>query len=231
MKKYILPLLLLLIIGACVNPDDRKRPTRVHPSKANFILEYKIRVPQQKITNPPLLLLLHGLRSNEDDLIRMGTELDKRLLVVSVRAPFADGNHRYKWFDYQRNSPNKPIVDTQQAEESRQRLLKFIDQVVNVYNVDSSQVFVGGFSQGAMMAYSVGLSAPDKVKGIAAFSGNIPDQIKPVIADKSQLAGLSAFVSHGKRDPVLPYQDALTDKKFLEEIGENKQRVDNKRAN
>jgi len=217
MKKYTLLPLLLFTIIACVNSGDRK--VRVHPSKVDFILEHKIRVPKQIIQNPPMLILLHGLRSNEDDLIRMGTELDKRLLVISARAPFADGNMRYKWYDYENKGAAKPIVSAPQMESSRVKLLRLIDQLSFAYNVDTAQVFIGGFSQGAMMAYNVALSAPDKIKGIAAFSGNIPDQAKSKMANKNSLSNLSAFVSHGRRDPVLPFQQALNDKKFLESMG------------
>lgn len=218
MKKYTLLPLLLFTIIACVG-DSGNRRVRVHPSKMDFILEHKIRVPQQAIQNPPMLLLLHGLRSNEDDLIRMGTELDKRLLVVSARAPFADGNMRYKWYDYENKGAAKPIVSAPQMESSRLKLLRFIDQLSLAYNLDTTQIFIGGFSQGAMMAYNVALTTPEKIKGLAAFSGNIPEQAKSNIANKNSLSKLSAFVSHGRRDPVLPFQQVLNDKKFLESMG------------
>lgn len=216
MKKYTFLLSLLLILNACISPNQDAKTT---PSKVDFALVHKVNIPKKITAQIPMLLLLHGLRSNEDDLISLANILDKRLLVVSARAPFDEGGNRYKWYDYQRVGAGKAKIDKVQAEQSRKLVIELIDQLVAAYGVDPKQVFVGGFSQGAMMSYSVGLSSPEKVKGIIAFSGKIPDEIQTVIADKSQLSDLSVFISHGKQDPVLSFKDALSDKQFLENLG------------
>ncbi len=215
MKKYNFLFLVLLILGSCISPNQ---DAKTAPSKVDFALVHKVNVPQKITAQTPMLLLLHGLRSNEDDLISLANVLDKRLLVVSARAPFDEGGDKYKWYDYQRIGQGKAKIDKVQAEQSRKLVIKLIDQLVAAYGVDSKQVFVGGFSQGAMMSYSVGLSVPEKVKGIIAFSGKIPDEIETVIADKSELSDLSVFISHGKQDPILPFKDALSDQQFLENM-------------
>ncbi|WP_246835824.1 hypothetical protein [Leptospira meyeri] len=50
-------------------------------------LEYLVRKPKVSIENPPLLLLLHGVGSNEEDLFSLSNYLPESLLVVSVRGP------------------------------------------------------------------------------------------------------------------------------------------------
>ena len=197
---------------ACVQAPQ----TKTKPSDIRFLLEHKVRPAQISNGKVPVLVLLHGLRSNEDDLFALAPMLDQRLLIVSVRAPFDAGGGRYKWYDYQSNPTGKAIIDAEQMEESRTTLIEFIDQLTVAYNVDKKQVFVGGFSQGAMMSYMVGLTQPDKVKGIASFSGNIPDAAKTKMASVGKFSDLSVFISHGKKDPVLPFADALSDKDFLE---------------
>lgn len=210
MKKILHVALFSILIWsqACVQTPS----TTSEPAKVRFSMEHKVRQPEILDGKAPMLVLLHGLRSNEDDLFAIAPMLDERLIVVSVRAPFDAGGGRYKWYDY-------PMTDPQQAEESRRMLIEFINQLVQAYNADSKRVYIGGFSQGAMMSYSVGLTQPDKVKGIASFSGNIPDWVKERLAGKSDLSGLSVFISHGKKDPVLPFSDALSDKDFLEKMG------------
>ncbi len=219
MKKlfYIYLFFTLIWSQACVQAPSTKSET----VKAHFLMEHKVRQPKISNGKAPMLLLLHGLRSNEDDLFAIAPMLDERLLVVSVRAPFDEGGGRYKWYDYQPNTAGSPIIDTKQAEESRKMLIDFIEQLVQVYNADAERVYIGGFSQGAMMSYSVGLTQPDKVKGIASFSGNIPDWVKEKLAGKSELSKLSVFISHGKKDRVLSFSDALSDKDFLEKMGIN----------
>jgi len=217
MKEVFYLILFFVLIGAqsCVQAPS----TTSESSKVRFSLEHKVRPPEISNGKAPMLVLLHGLRSNEDDLFAIAPMLDERLLVVSVRAPFDAGGGRYKWYDYQSNPAGKPIINTQQAEESRRMLIGFIDQLVQAYNADAKRVYVGGFSQGAMMSYSLGLTQPDKVKGIASFSGNIPDWVKEKLVSKSDLSDLSVFISHGKKDTVLPFSDALSDEDFLEKMG------------
>lgn len=210
MKKILYLALFSALIWsqACVQAPSTKNK----PAKVNFLMEHQVRQPEIFDGKAPMLLLLHGLRSNEGDLFAIAPMLDERLLVVSVRAPFDAGGGRYKWYDY-------PMTNPQQAEESRTMLIEFIDQLVQAYDADPERVYISGFSQGAMMSYSVGLTQPDKVKGIASFSGNIPDWVKRKLADKSELSDMSVFISHGKKDPVLPFAGALSDKDFLEKMG------------
>ena len=211
-------LYILLFFCLIVSVNCKEAPAE-KPQEVEFLLEHKIRAAKASDDKPPMLILLHGLRSNEEDLFVFGQVLDEELLVVSARAPFEAGNNRYKWYDYQSNGTGTPTINLNEAEESRTMLIEFIDQLVSAYDVDEKRVFVAGFSQGAMMAYSIGLTQPDKVKGIGAFSGNIPDWVKGKLANKRLLSKVSAFVSHGKKDNVLSYDDALADKEFLEEIG------------
>ena len=54
-------------------------------------LVYLVRQPTIETGTPPLLLLLHGIGSNEHDLFGLAPFLDKRFLIISVRAPIALG--------------------------------------------------------------------------------------------------------------------------------------------
>jgi phospholipase/carboxylesterase len=107
-------------------------------------LTYKIR--QSNLTNgrPPLLILLHGIGSNEEDLFSFSNQLPANLLVVSVRAPYTIGNGSYSWFDVDRSS-GTPVINPEQAEQSRLTLLKFISQAVDQFHADPQKVFFNGF--------------------------------------------------------------------------------------
>ena len=50
-------------------------------------LVHLVRQPLIEAKAPPLLLLLHGIGSNEHDLFQLAPMLDERLLIISVRAP------------------------------------------------------------------------------------------------------------------------------------------------
>ena len=66
--------------------------------------------PIVKADTPPLLLLLHGVGSNEDDLFGLAPYLDERFLIISVRAPNTLGPGSYAWFDVD-FTPQGPVID------------------------------------------------------------------------------------------------------------------------
>ena len=54
----------------------------------NLSLEYLVRHPEKLSNNKsPLLVMLHGYGSNEQDLFSFASELPGELLVISARAP------------------------------------------------------------------------------------------------------------------------------------------------
>ncbi len=215
MKSVILFIFSVTILGfSCFNTN--RNPAKI--AEEPFVLQHKIRQPKISIKKPPLLLLMHGFGSNEADMFSFADALDERLLVVSARAPYTISEGKYKWYDLNILETGRTINEAQ-AEESRKLILKFIDQLVAKYKVDQRQVFVGGFSQGAILSFSAGLTAPEKIKGIAAFSGHILEGIAPKYGSKDKLKNLHAFVSHGRQDQVLPYSDALKSQATLTELG------------
>jgi predicted esterase len=50
-------------------------------------LNYKVRVPVEQNTKMPMLILLHGYGSNENDLFSLFNQVPSNWLVISVRAP------------------------------------------------------------------------------------------------------------------------------------------------
>lgn len=164
-----------------------------------------------------MLLLLHGVGSNEHDLIQLAPYLDPRFFVVSARAPITLAPGMYAWFEVQLD-PVRPIINPQQAESSRQKLLTFIDETIERYGVDVSRVYLVGFSQGAIMSFSVGLTHPEKIAGIVAMSGRVLPEIVPHIAAPEALRDLPILVAHGTEDQVLPIHHGRAARELLQRL-------------
>ncbi len=173
---------------------------------ANFSLIHLVREPLRKNPGaPPLLLLLHGVGSHENDLFALAPRLDERFFVVSARAPITLTPSAYAWFNVKLN-PAGPTINAQDAEQSRQKLLAFIDELVAAYQLDPKQVYLMGFSQGAIMGLSVALTRPDKVAGVIVMSGRVLPEVLPLLATPDALKGLPILVVHGTEDQILPVQ-------------------------
>jgi phospholipase/carboxylesterase len=76
---------------------------------------------------------------------------------------------------------------------------RVLDQVFQQYHVDNRHVAIGGFSDGASYALSLGLGNGDLFTHIIAFS---PGFVAPDIRVEMP----KIFLSHGKRDSVLPIE-------------------------
>lgn len=180
-------------------------------------LVYKVREARPGAKKPPLLILLHGLGSNEDDLFQLAGHIDKDYLVVFVRAPYSAGQNRYKWYDVSFGG-GKPTINEAQAQESLGTLAAFTEQLKSTLSFDEDRVTIGGFSQGAIMSYSFALQNPSKVQGVLALSGRLLESAKST-ADSEEFKNISVLIVHGTSDRVLPVHYARTAKEFLDSKG------------
>jgi len=181
------------------------------------LLYYVARPPKVQNQKPSLLILLHGVGSNEQDLFRIANSLPDNFLVISARAPFTISEGRYKWYDVDFSS-GTPRFNAEQAEKSRLVILSFINELKEKHSFNENEIYLGGFSQGAIMSFSVGLTRPDKVKGVIALSGRVLSDIKPKIAEQNKLNGLKVLVIHGTKDEVLSINYARQSKHLLDSL-------------
>lgn len=170
----------------------------------NLSLTHLVREPLERAAGePPLLLLLHGIGSNEADLFGLAPYLDGRFFVVSARAPVVMGAGAFGWFNIE-FTPSGPVADAAQARASLSLAANFIDELTDAYALDSRRVYLLGFSQGAMMSLGLTLALPSDVAGVVAMSGRLPSRDLQPPDTQGALAGLPVLVTHGLYDPVLP---------------------------
>ncbi|EMY62756.1 alpha/beta hydrolase [Leptospira terpstrae] len=181
-------------------------------------LEYLIRKPKVSVEKPPLLLLLHGVGSNEEDLFSLTNYLPDSMLIVSVRGPLTLGRDSYGWYEVLFTT-GQPKINLEQERESRKLLLEFLDYLKLNYQFDESKVWIGGFSQGAIMSYSIGLLHPERIKGIIALSGRLLEENKTIVDATEKVLNKRIFISHGTNDRVLSVEYARSVKGYLESIG------------
>ncbi len=180
-------------------------------------LQYIVREPLEKTAHPPLLILLHGYGSNEKDLFSFAEELPKELLIVSAQAPYEMGYGGYAWYAINFDDVNGKFSDLKQARTSIDTIAGFIDEIKNKYNTHPEKTFLLGFSQGAILSYSLSFMYPNKVNHVIALSGYINTEMIPTkISDKIKT---DYFCSHGTVDQVLPIEWARKSKPFLDKLG------------
>ncbi|HEY8076546.1 MAG TPA: dienelactone hydrolase family protein [Labilithrix sp.] len=173
----------------------------------------------------PTVVLLHGFGAPGDDLVALasGLGLPTGSTCLFPEAPLdlgeATGIPQYEgaraWWliDFERMISRVPrdlpreIPDGLDA--ARANVVAMID------SLDAEKLFVGGFSQGAMLSLDVALHTTRPLAGVVLLSGTLiaEDVWRPRMKSR---AGLRVFQSHGTDDPLLPFataellKDALT---------------------
>lgn len=166
-------------------------------------LVHEVRPPSVPSMRPPLLLLLHGVGSNERGMAALAPGLDGRFVVVSVRSPLALGPEAFAWFHVNFTGAG-PVIDRAEAEAGWARVGDFVEECVGAYGADPARVYIAGFSQGAIMALAALLTAPERIAGVVAMSGRLLPEVLPHAAPVAALSGKPVMLIHGTADTTLP---------------------------
>lgn len=184
----------------------------------NSSLFYLVREPEHVLEKNPMILLLHGYGSNEEDLFSFASELPNTHFVISARAPYPMPPYGNAWYAINFDADQNKFSDDQQAITSRDLIVKFIDEMVSKYPIDPTAVSLMGFSQGAILSYAVALSYPEKIDKTITLSGYFnPNIIKPDYSNNN-LSKLKFFISHGSVDQVVPVDWARKTPAILESL-------------
>jgi phospholipase/carboxylesterase len=186
---------------------------------APLSLEHIIKPSSLTDKKPPVLFMLHGYGSNEEDLFSFAPELPEELCIIAMRAPYILQPYGYAWYAINFDAEKGKWSDDDQAIESREKIISFIDEACSTYGLDDQNVNLLGFSQGTILSYAVALSYSEKIKNIIALSGYINEKILKDSYVDSNFENLNFYCSHGDMDQVIPVEWARKAPNFLKKLG------------
>ena len=190
----------------------------VLPLLAQKPLKYSIHFPEITQSNMPVLFLIHGYGNNEKQFNRLIEELNNKYLIVSMRAPFNFMVIKNRWYEYS-ISDGDTLSNQTQIDLSTKRIIKTIEYIKEEYNIDEKKIFIGGFSQGAIMSYKLALLYPNKFGGIIIHSARLP--VEYSVKELSLYKNLNILIIHGSEDSGLSTKWAYQGKALFEKLGAN----------
>jgi phospholipase/carboxylesterase len=104
-------------------------------------------------------------------------------------------------------------------DEARACLSACLDALVKERHISRERLILGGFSQGAMLSTEVALHAPEPFAGIVLMSGALISADRWRDAAKQTGAQIHALASHGRADPLLPFEGGEALRTLLEDAG------------
>jgi phospholipase/carboxylesterase len=145
------------------------------------------------------LVLFHGRGADEHDLFPLLDMLDpdRRLLGATARGPLSLPPGGAHWYIVRRiGFPDRETFHATYALAG-----SWLDELLAEHGIGHDRTIVGGFSQGGVMSYALGLGAErPRAAGILALSCFIPQVEGFELGDAS---GLPAAIGHGTYDPVI----------------------------
>ena len=168
------------------------------------VLDYRVRRPLKESDTSPVLFLLHGYGSHEEDLFSFANYLPEEYLIISLRAPLSLSFGGYAWYSIHFNEQQDKWSDDAEAKKAQEIILYNIDYHLEQFKLKGQKVSLFGFSQGAILSWAVGLSHPERIDKLISLSGYVNEDIFSY-AEKG-LDQLRIFSSHGTQDPTLPIE-------------------------
>lgn len=167
----------------------------------------------------PAVLLCHGFGAPGDDLVPLGEVCDPegRWRWVFPEGPLdlrAQGISGRAWWPIDMLRLQQAMVSgdleslASDIPEGLTPARALLEGAIDALGLHPSELVVGGFSQGAMLATELALSAPRPYRGLAVLSGALIARSRWSAAAAVNGPALQVFQSHGRRDPILPFEGA-----------------------
>jgi phospholipase/carboxylesterase len=176
-----------LLTRPVAGADAAAAPPGLRPLGLDAVRDGYLYVPAGQRGDPaPLVLLLHGAGEDaRDGLAILRAQADGAGLIL-----LALSSREYSWdlaVSRGRYGPDVAAID------------RALEQTFSRYAVDRERVAIGGYSDGASYALSLGMANGDLFTHVLAFSPGF-------VAPPAQVGTPLIFISHGTHDRWLPIE-------------------------
>ena len=162
-----------------------------------------------------LMILLHGIGSNEQDLAGLAPHLDPegRFVTVSPRGPYGYGPG-FAWFRVE-----SPDLAGPTMKSSLDAIDEVVDSACAEYGLKREEMIIGGFSMGGAMSLVFTFSETDKPRpaGVLVMSGFLPSDGLATFDASGEAPPV--LLQHGTHDPMVPIARARDAARVLQERG------------
>ncbi|GAA6021251.1 hypothetical protein JCM11491_001525 [Sporobolomyces phaffii] len=173
------------------------------------------------------VIFAHGLGDSAAGWVPLAQSLRSKFKHVKWVLPTAPtqpvsinmGMAMTSWFDIQSLPPAELRADDDKGMLESVRTINSLITDETDAGIPSNRVLIGGFSQGACIAYLTGLTSERKLAGVAALSGwlGMADKIQSMMTDHASKTPI--FHGHGTGDQVVKFDWGKQSVDKLKEFG------------
>jgi len=180
----------------------------------NFNLEATLVGPLSNNKPKNAIVLCHGYGGDGKDISSLAINWRRFLpetIFLCPNAPevCAVNPRGYQWFDLTAEREEIILEKSLIAEE---KLSKFLDQILDNFQLEATNLCLVGFSQGCMISIQVGIKKKEKLNSLVGYSGKIINQkhLSDNINSKPKV-----FLMHGENDTIVSATYMLEAKEYL----------------
>ena len=179
-----------------------------------YILEPTVVEPLSKDKPKQIIILCHGYGGDGKDISTLAIQWRRFLpdaIFICPNGPeiCSINPQGFQWFDL---AIEKEEVIFEKSLEAEKKLILFLDQVLDNFQLESDNLALVGFSQGCMMSIQAGLKNKKQVNCVIGYSGKIINQkhLSENINSKPKL-----YLMHGANDTIVSPTYLLESKEYL----------------
>ena len=184
------------------------------------MLSYRIKKSKQIKGPYSAIILIHGYGSNMDDLFSFANYLPEQYTIISIHAPLELPFGGGAWYSINFDSNLKKWSDNDEAKNSLGKIIDQLDYFTSTYELNPNNISLIGFSQGAILSWSLLLDHPCLFRRAICMSGYINQEL--LQKSIGEYRNVLAYSSHGIKDFTVPYDWA---KSSIQTLKENNPKV------
>ena len=168
-------------------------------------LNYIIKKPKVNFEKQDVLFFMHGNGANlwkyENYLIN---QFSDNYVTVILQAPYEVSlmSNKWTWFDGYISFFSDTTFNEEQVNTSCESILFSVNKIIEKEKINPKRIFVGGQSQGGVMACKIALEHPDVIDGFIAHNTLLPIIYKAK-TNKSDYSTLRGLVINGEYDKTI----------------------------
>ncbi len=174
------------------------------------------RLPASGNDPDSLIVMLHGIGANGEDLIGLADQLGPRFPRAAFHSPDAPERYAQAGFGFQWYARD-PLGNRNDRVRTVEGLVNdYIDRLIDQYRIAADRCVLLGFSQGCMVALHVGPRRAAQLAGVVGISGSLltGDTLVTEVQSKPPMA-----LVHGSEDMVVDPTETAEAGRRLAELG------------
>jgi phospholipase/carboxylesterase len=197
----------------------REERGRVIYVESDALMECRVHLPSgyNPVKSYPLLIALHGQTGNPDNFVSTWYAFDEpEFIFATPQGPFPVVIDRYLGYKWGIIIPEDMQNDIDVVKIAEDYVIEVVDTLKSEYKI--TEVYLMGFSAGAMMTYIAGIKNPEDFAGIICFGGYLNEEY---LSDELFENGrnLRVFIGHGKNDLEIDFKEAERAREILTDYG------------